>query len=106
MQIKLSTYNLVYSSKITIRYGMQVCPSNGATSVGTVVGMSTEQHPNSYYIHAPARVTILWGTGKKRGKRTDHPPENLTDFTRYMAAVKAEYDSLAKLESEAKSVGM
>lgn len=105
MNIKLTYYNITHSwNNSKISHGTQVCPCNGATSVGTIVDISKRKQ--EYRKNLPATVTVLWGTGKKRGKKTLHPPENLINFTEYLAAVKDQYDELQKLQDEAKSMGM
>ncbi len=106
MNIKLSYYCLCTRwAPEKINPGTKVCSSNGTKSVGVVVGVGKNKK-NHYDKMAPEEVTILWGTGKKRGKITTHNPENLVNFDKYFAAVKKEYDNLESKIKEVSTVGM
>lgn len=109
MQIKISDYNLTaYYHTPVIEPGMKVCPCNGATSVGIVIDVSTKKASiNSYEKKKyPETVTVLWGTGTKRGKKMLHKPDSLVDLDGYMQAIKRSYDKLDEMVKEAQTIGM
>jgi hypothetical protein len=107
MQVKLTQYSLAgwYGRTIEVKPGMKVCPSNDATSVGTVVDIP-EVKEDYYKQIVPKSVAVVWATGKKKGQRTIHPVVNLVDFEGYLEAVKAQYDKLKKLKTEALTFGL
>lgn len=83
--------------------GKKVCPCNGSSPVGIIVdiGKSLDEH---YY--RTREVTVLWATGKKRGKREVKSSHLLTDFDAFFAAHKKEFDALQASMDEAATVGL
>lgn len=98
MEVKLSYYSLAsrYGTKIIIP-GTKVCPCNSDESVGIV--MNSVPIKDDYW--KDESVTVLWQTGKKKGKVSVHNATNLTDFNKFFAAVEEKYNELKALNDQA-----
>lgn len=108
MNIKLAYYKLIgYGETACITPGTKVCSCNGARAVGVIVGMS-DKKKDIYYQRkkVPETVTVLWGSGSKRGKLQQVDPENLINFDQYFRAVEKDYIELKLMFDQAATVGM
>lgn len=94
-----------YYSKDLSEPGMKVCPCNGMTSVGTVIDFG-KRTSNCWNGLTYANVKVLWGTGKKRGKVSEHPAYNLIDLVSYLEAIKKELSQIESMIQEASTVGL
>lgn len=108
MQIKISQFRLDnYYRDDPVTPGIKVCPSNGPTSVGVITEVGKLVSGGYHYSKKhPESVTVVWATGKKRGKRLVHEPGTLADFDKYMGAIKKAHDELESLRTEAETLGL
>src|SRR5271166_7074145 len=105
MNIKISYYSLRsnYNDKHA-KHGDLVCPCNGASSVGRIVDIKPPGKDDNDW--EGATYTVVWGTGKKKGKRTEHRGSTLVLLKLYLSAVNADLDKINALIQEAESFGM
>lgn len=105
MNIKISCYSLRQSyNEKHVKHGDLVCPANGATSVGKIVEIAPIGEDDNDW--EGKNYTVVWGTGKKKGKRSVHRGCTLVLLKLYLAAVQKDLDAVNKLISEAESFGM
>lgn len=105
MNIKLSRYSLSNSRYKNIIPGMRVASSNGVSNIGVIIAIG--KIVKDYWKEdKPEDVTVLWGSGNKRGKFTKHDPENLIDVDAYINCIETHCDYLKTLQNAAKNVGL
>lgn len=105
MNISLSSHRLLLNGGRKIHPGTKVCSTNGSYTVGVIVDVG-KLVPHVRRRMAPEFVSVLWGTGKKRGKIETKLPENLINYDSYFAAIQEEYKRLDGLNEEVKTVGL
>lgn len=102
MNIKLADYSLRYSyHNKDVQHGDYVCPSNGSSSVGRITDIKGDD--DSY---EGKTYTVVWGTGKKRGKQSDHRGHTLVLLKLYLASVNRDTNRINALIQEASTLGM
>lgn len=108
MNVSISSFSLGnWYRKDPIVPGMKVCPSNGVSSVGTITEIGPPSATNGLYGNGiPQSITVLWGTGNKRGKITTVEPDRLADLNAYIACCEEYIYGFNKLIAEANTLGM
>jgi|SRR5271166_4714830 len=105
MNIKISYYSLRsnYNDKHA-KHGDLVCPCNGASSVGRIVEIKPCGEDDNDW--EGRNYTVIWGTGKKKGKRSEHRGHTLVLLKLYLAAVDSDLKKINDLIKEAEAFGM
>jgi hypothetical protein len=101
MNIRLANYTLRGYHSYIAKHGDRVCPANGCKSVGTITNIA-----GSGNTWEGKDYTVLWGTGKKRGKTTVHRGHALVLLEPYLEDVSKEYHRIIALKEEASTLGM
>jgi hypothetical protein len=106
MNIKLANYSLrkYFGNEDEAKQGDFVCPSNGASSVGRIVDIKLQDEDDVDW--EGNTYTILWCTGRKKGKRSDHKGHTLVLLKMYIAEVNKDLAKVTSLIEEAKAFGM
>lgn len=109
MNIRLASYSLssmfgrsgvTKSSMI----GVKVCPTNGTSSVGTIVDIGKKIHA-PYHFYTNYELKILWGYGPKKGQLETKSSGLVVHFDNYLAAIRKECNQLEAKAIEASTVG-
>lgn len=105
MNVKLSTYSLRsdYNDKHA-KCGDFVCPANGVTSIGKIVEIKPIGEDDSEW--EGRNYVVVWGTGKKAGKRSEHRGSTLVLLKLYLERVNKELKDTNALIKEAEHFGM
>lgn len=105
MNIRLADHKLGgWNDGTKIQVGTKVCSGNGAYSVGIVVDVGKSESKG--YPWRGRSITVLWGTGNKRGKREVKNSTLLTNFDAFLKTHREEYERLQKMADEASTVGL
>ena len=106
MNIKLANYSLrkYFGNEEQVKQGDFVCPSNGASSVGRIVNITPQGEDDPDW--EGNTYTVLWCTGRKKGKQTDHRGFTLVLLKLYIEEVNKDLAKVTSMIEEAQAFGM